>query len=272
NSVIGHIEALHFSFAALSTAVMPTVPVGGYASAARNLATPKFLQALCPMYSYLTAWSLAAAGHPLTETTRIDAFESKQTQAWSRVCRETTPEVYFKGDEVDPVVCLADIIAFATDRLLYRAHRKLEPAEIDRLWSGRCPTVTNWLVGRGNVDKVTWATDEQIDHRAYVRHPIVFLLRDRPEVYARRADGQEPLSLLLQGGEGFESAVRLATVRRGCLKFFEPFQDPPMVRDHDIFVYAGPRSAEVVGLYRDMHDIEVYTFREAREVAGRLNL
>jgi hypothetical protein len=269
-NILPLIKRLHFSFAALSSRQMATVPVGGYASPVRQIPTPKFLEMLNPMYSYLTAWTAGKAGIKLSEDVRIDAFESKQTAAWSQLINDTAPSVWLHGDEVDPLVCTADLIAFATDRLLYREKVKLNPGNIQTMWKTNGREVTSWLVGHGNVDWVTWKTDEGIDPMPHIRHPIVFLLRDLPEAYASPPKGKG-FSSLMQSGPPFESALCLAVKKHGCLKFFNEFDDPKYIKDGDVFIYAGDKSKELAQVYKDMYDIEAMTFAEARVLIQKTN-
>lgn len=270
DSVLPRVRQLHFSFVALSNRQMESVPVGGYASPTRQVATAKFREALCPMFSYITAWTLDELHAPPACPVSVDAFESKPTLAWTRLCEITTPSYVYRGDEVDPLICLADLFAFATDRLLYRTHGRLEPDPIQRLWSRRGPEVTSWLIGRGNVAKVAWMSEEPIRPTRYVRHPVVFLLRDNPSAYAG-APRSMGVTSLIQAGPPFESAVKIASTRNGSLKFFNEFDDPGLLADGDVLIHAGPRSKELAELYASMYEVETMTFLEARRAAERLS-
>ena len=266
--VAPHLSHVHFSFAALSSNQMITVPVGGYASPVRQLSTSKFLESICPMFSYLTAWTCSENGLDLGTDVRIDAFSSKQTMAWSELISKCRPTYYYRGDEVDPLICFADILAFATDRLLYRNKMKLEPNNLGKLWDKFGFEVSSWIVGKGNAHKVAWVSDEMIDVMPFVRRPVVFILRDSPDAYKVPSSGVS-LSSLIQGGLPFEAAVNLAASRHAALKFFNEFDDPRLIKDGDVFVYAGPKAKQVVGLYVDMYDVEAYSFKEVRELVSK---
>lgn len=267
--VIPYLKEVHISFAALSTRQMPEISVGGYASPVRLVSTPKFLESLCPMYSYITAWTALASGVLKSDSVRVDAFDSKQTQAWSELIDKSRPDFWYHGDDTDALVCVADLFAFATDRLLYRNHAKLEPSTVQKLWADKGLQASAWIVGKGNVNKVSWYSDESIVTQSYVHHPVLFLLRDSPEAYDEPPTKEKRLSSLIQAGEPFDSAVRLATERGACLKFFNEFDDPALLRNGDIMVYAGPKSKQIVELYGDMYDIEVHNFKETREIVQK---
>jgi len=267
--IIPYLKEVHISFAALSTNQMREISVGGYASPARLVSTPKFLESLCPMYSYITAWTALASGALETGSVRVDAFDSKYTLAWSELLEKSTPDYWYHGDDTDALICVADLFAFATDRLLYRNHEKLEPNSIQKIWADKGLQASTWIIGKGNVNKVSWYSDEPIATQSYVHHPVLFLLRDSPKAYEEPPLREKRLSSLIQAGEPFDSAVRLATERGACLKFFNEFDDTSLLKDGDIMVYAGPRSKQIVDLYCDMYELEAHSFRETREITEK---
>ncbi len=116
------IESIHCSFVILPPATIPTVKVGGLQCPTDEIPAGTFIETLGPMFSYITASSfLHQNRHRATGNLpiHIDAFRSKQTAAWEKVRVESKPSIYFRGDECNPLISCADLIAFLTDAKLY---------------------------------------------------------------------------------------------------------------------------------------------------------
>src|SRR5439155_2415073 len=107
-------------------------------------------------------------------------FESKQTESWEDVTRRTTPKVFPHGDECNPYINLADIIAFLTNIKLSssREHRELRPDNVKAVWESYSFQREVRFLDERLIDKIKWRTKEAIDAGPYLARPMVFLLLD----------------------------------------------------------------------------------------------
>ncbi|ABK77238.1 hypothetical protein CENSYa_0605 [Cenarchaeum symbiosum A] len=60
--------------------------------------------------------------------------------------------------------------------------------------------------------------------------------------------------------------MRYAFEKGGCLKFYSRAEDPAIVRDGDVFVYAGGVSKRIGEALRDMSEIHTYSGIELRRM------
>jgi len=291
-----HVKQVFISFVVLPPQKHPTVGVGGYKSTTVQVATTKFLEDLGPMFSYITAY--AFLGKPVGVpdwNMRIDAFKSKSTEAWNELTSRITPSVYYRGDECDPYICLADIIVFLTDAKLYSKKLHLNPSNVEAAWDGYGFKVKTRFLDENMLSKIRWYSDDTVDYSRYVAKPVLYLMIDElenigPTPTDEGLDSEEigvehlPVATppvpaepksqkfrdVIQKSPIYSSAVKYANNRKGCLKVFERSQDIAYVSDKDILVYVGPRSKNSAMTFKDAYDVEVMSGKELRKLSSKL--
>ena len=60
----------------------------------------------------------------------IDGFRSKYTKGWDVVKSKASTKIFYKGDECNPFITCADIIAFLVDAMLDKGRLKLFPEDV----------------------------------------------------------------------------------------------------------------------------------------------
>jgi len=213
----------------------------------------------------------------------MDAFRSRHTKAWKMITDALSPRVFMRGDECNPFISCADIVAFLTDVKLYKAHRRLEPHDIREVWSGYgFETTVRFFDGR-NMPYYTWRSDDMIDFSGYLARPVVFLaiddiesgMRDGPgagddePVDHMDADPERPrrFNRVIKESDVYHGALRYASDKGGCVKIFSRREDLGLVRDGDVFVYVGARSKAIGDSLRDAFDISVVSGLEIRRAS-----
>lgn len=128
-----HIESVHCSYIALPTTGAAHVEVGDVRCAKQQMPAVKFIDSLGPMFSYLTAlsyiWEHKGSNFGDLEM-HIDSFRSRHTKGWSIVKKTAPIKVFYKGDECNPFISCADIIAFLVDDTLVAKRLRLFPDDI----------------------------------------------------------------------------------------------------------------------------------------------
>lgn len=130
--VQGFIQRVHFSYVVLPRHTVDEISVGGNMCPIKQIPRTQFLNNLGPVFSYLTAYTYLwfdrfnATGKEF----HIDAFISKETMAWQALTKATSPKIYFKGDECNPFINCADLLAYMTDVKLFNRRLKLEPHDL----------------------------------------------------------------------------------------------------------------------------------------------
>ena len=128
-----HIESVHCSYIALPTSDTAYVEVGGVKCAKTQMPTVKFIKSLGPMFSYLTALSYIweHKGSNFTDLEmHIDSFWSKHTKGWDIVKKTAPTKIFYKGDECNPFISCADVIAFLVDDTLATQRLRLLPEDV----------------------------------------------------------------------------------------------------------------------------------------------
>lgn len=284
-----HIELVHVSFVTLSPSEQATVLVGGSKCPQKHVRTEEFLRELPPIFSHIAAWNYVRR-HPNEDTEiHIDGFHSKSTIAWEELRSRCDPKVYFRGDECNPFISLADIIAFMTDVRLYQAkvgppddlmkYRRLCVQNVESIWSGLSFDVECRYLDRYMLPKIAWTSNEHIDTVPVTARPMVFLLVDDieklapntvslpPEQTIFPTNGREEpkrFRKILQDMDPYQATVTYAYLKGGCVQFFDRYIDGGKVRDGDSLVYMGENSRKIAMTYDDGYNIEVLRVRDLR--------
>jgi len=277
------IESIHCSYIILPPARTPSVFVGGLKCPTEQKPTAKFIDALGPMFSYLTAHSyLYTNGFSISSDVKmhIDAFRSYRTRAWETILSCTKPQVFWKGDECNPFISCADILAFLTDVKLYDQRLKLEPNDIERAWNMYDFDVKTNFYDEKSLSVYSWPTKENIDYTQFVAKPTVFLAVDEIEKLSYGEEQEESLSeqigvsnktgvrkfhQVIKQTDVYYSAIRYAYQKGGSMKIFKRSEDMHMVQDGDVFVYVGDNSKRIGQTFQHAHEIEVLSGVELRK-------
>lgn len=288
-SIQDAIEGMYCCHVVLPPKKYKTIKVGGTQCPAEHIQCRSFIDKLGPMFSYLTAESYIHGAKGAAEHTeiRIDSFVSKQTVAWNNL-EKLNPKVYWKGDECDPAIACADLLAFLTDVKLSKGRRRLDHSAVSEVWEPYSFDASVGTYGHSNVGICAWYSNEMIDLRRYRARPTVFLSVD--ELWdPSRPSGKEPH--IPQGGEGaagpepravtfrqtvrqldvYDAAVRHAFGLGGSFKMFNFREDFQFVSEQDVFVYVGDNSMKVGRTLQSMMDITVMSGADLRRLVKKEN-
>ena len=284
-SIQDEIEHIHCSFVSLSPKKYSHVPVEGMGTPAYDVPTRSFIDSLGPMFSYLAAQSCIYNNRDLLNDTeiRIDSFTSKQTRAWD-ILEKMDPKIYWKGDECDPAIACADLLAFLTDAKLYSGYHKIEPENISKVWTAYPFHTSTGVYGHSNLWSYAWYSNKLINTRPYLAGPTVFLSIDKlkdpsagtdksqhaDETSTKTPHYAEPVPITfhraIKQSDAYNAAVRHAFNLSGSLKIFKFDEDFGLVRDKDVFVYIGEKSMKVGKALQDAVDITVMSGMELRRL------
>jgi len=253
SSVHKLIDSVYFSYIVLPSAKTPKVEVGGYKSPKKEMDTFDFLRTASGYFSYITAWNYLGIESRKNETLVIDGFHGKRTPAWDDLLARTTPRFYQHGDECNPFIATADVVAFLTDKKLWDGFLKLAPENTEEVWKPYGFQVDTHFLDHKILSKIKWYSDEHIDLTSYYARPMVFLKADKYKV-----DDLKKLDV-------YPEATVLARQLNGCVQGFDKESDSSKIRDGDIFVYAGEDATKLAMTLKDMYEIETLPFKELKE-------
>ncbi|MGI0060241.1 MAG: hypothetical protein ACREBJ_10790, partial [Nitrosotalea sp.] len=213
----------------------------------------------------------------------IDSFKSKSTVAWSDLTKHVTPKVYIRGDECNPFICLADLIAFLTDCKLYSNFLRLSLESLIKIFE-KYPFKVNvhWFDAR-MLSKIKWIDDKLIDFSKYLARPVIYVLIDPVDRYfqteikasqlqsveeneSQTSEGEmspEKFRDFVERSEVFDAVLNLAFKRGGCAKVYTN-EDQKMVKDGDILVYVGNKAKDAAQTFSHMYEVEMLSAKEVR--------
>ena len=277
SAVEPHIESVHCSYITLPVLDEPHVEVGGVRCAKRQVPTTHFIDGLGSAFSYLAALSYVWA-HKDTNfrdlTMHIDAFRSNHTMGWDILKGTASLKVFYRGDECNPFISCADIIAFHLDDMLAAKRMMLLTDNVKAVLGTYSFNTTVWFFDSSSKNYYTWRTDRTINTSGHLARPVVFLAMDS---MASGDPGQgagtgpdEPSTkrpkrdnTILRQTEVYQAALTHAYRKGGCMKLFSASEDQGIVKSGDMFIYVGPRSRSIGTMLYDMADIQVLSGREA---------
>lgn len=289
SSVQGLIENLHCFYVILPPSEPDKVRVRGFKSTASQIPTWLFVKSLGPMFSYLTAEDYLYRNKDADVSNvefHIDGFVSKQTKAWENLVGMVTPKVFWRGDECNPFIACADLMAFLTDVKLRRKRHRLNRDGITNVWGSYTFKTTAHYVNREGISIQAWRNDEPIHVWPYVARPTVFLAMDSlaqvhgakdanghgdagedPATSGKHGAAQPSPSKILVKSPVYTAAVRYAFDHSASLKFFNRHEDFAHVCDRDVFVYIGPESKRIGQMLHDAASVTVMSGLELRNRA-----
>jgi len=283
-----YIRFIHISYVILPPTKIPTVFVGGEKCPKIEIKTIDFLRKLSPSFVYLTAWSMGGKWDLSKYDVLLDGFRSKETYAWNQLIEMSNPKVFPKGDECNPFISFADILAFLTDIKLYNAKkdkRQLNPDNIAQAWDDYDFDINVRFLDESGLKNYKWHKNDLIDYNKFLARPALFLMIDSIEKIGLKEEkdidpAQTELEVpdikpqkfrqVLRKMEPFHSATHYAYLKGGCVQFFDRYTDADKIQDGDIIVYMGRNSKHIAETYQDGFDLEVMSAKELREKIKKL--
>lgn len=287
SSVQDLIENLHCFYVILPPTDPDTVRVGVTKNEQGDIPTWLFMRNLGPMFSYMTAHDYLYKNSGLDVSNiefHIDAFVSKQTRSWEKVVSRVNPKIFWRGDECNPFIACADIMAFLTDVKLYGNYLLLSRENIINVWEDYQFKTTVHYVDRGGISIHVWRSDRSIDVWPYAAKPTVFLAIDsltqdnktekndeggdaglNSMTSDKQSTTKSSASKVFVESPVYAAAVQYAFKQSASLKFFNRYEDSAHVCDRDVFVYIGPESERVGRMLQYASRVTIMSGLELRD-------
>ena len=278
-----YVSSVHFSYVILPPSKVPSVRVGTGSEKCRDIPTRVFVANLGPMFSYLTAHSyLWMRGYKdLGDLeVQVDAFRSKQTKAWRMLTDAVPTRVFQHGDECNPLIMLADMIAFLTDSKLYGRNLLLNPHNIISIWKKYAFDVTTRFLDHKGLPFCTWDGNRLIGLTDRIARPLVYVAIDDIEGNLRGDDRPDDglffpdeaprkFNQAIKQSPVYDAALTYAYQSGGCVKFYSAAEDLPLVRDGDVFAYVGDESRRIGQVLRHGYQLDVMSGLELRDLVKK---
>ena len=183
---------------------------------------------------------------------RLDGFSYPKTNAWARLQNYSDLKVYFKGDQCNVAIAMADLLLAAVDDgtdWLWRNN-------IEKAIQAMFPQTQYKVSYISHIDDIRALTRTPLDFTPFVAHPIVFVVKEYDVAGETKILEDSPL---------VASCCNMALERDGCVKIFEPryTDDPMLIQKGDIFVHQGPVGRDKIKVIEKAgHDVEVLNNHE----------
>ncbi len=293
-----YIESLCFTYVVMPPQEHPVITVSGNKCPAYDIKSAEFVRCLGPMFTHIAAWSYFGVPRTHVEEMQLDGFYSKETEAWSDLLRQTKPKIFPHGDECNPYIMIADLIAYLTDVKLYIQHKNLRRENLKEIWEPYGFQVESHFLDFDVSGKYKWNSEQMIDTTPYIAHPVIYLLADSLELLQPASaplekkqenketrDDENPDSLpknmkkmmeeakfrkLVRKMDPWYAVTAYAYSKSGSALLFDYYVDNKKVQTGDTMVYVGPKSKEMAESFNDIFDIEVLSAKEVRKKVNQL--
>ncbi len=203
-------------------------------------------------YPYWCAWRWFREDTPKNPIVLLDAFQGAETNAWNEL-KLRRPLVFYKGDEVCPLISIADILLARADTNL--RERMLREQVIERVLGEMGFDATSLFIGQPHYRAITEISSLPISLLDYVTHPMAFVLHeDRPPgVDWKEWDRQRFLA------EVTDIPLNFSFDENTGFKTYDFDQDGVLLNPRrDVLFYYGPdgrkRREKLANLYRMSDD------------------
>jgi hypothetical protein len=260
DSVIKDLED-YIELAFVSYVIIPKeiqeVEVGGYHCPLKKMKPPDFLRHVSPMFSYMTGWAYCSRHLREKDAYLIDNFSGQMTTAWRDLSAFPDIKIFPGGDECNEFISVADMFAYLTEKKLWDSKMFLKPENVEQVWSSYAFETEVRFIDEMTLSKIRPFSNEQINTTDSLARPMVFINISGIGFSRLTADPRA-------------SVAAYACSLEGAFESFDKFMDSSKIRDGDVFVYAGEEAKTIAGSFKDMFDIQVFSFREMREKVANL--
>jgi len=173
--------------------------------------------------------------------------------------------------------------------VLFRSQKLgLRRETLSKIWESYGFQVESHFLDYDTIPYYGWHSEDPIDTKPYLAHPIVFLLVDEleklqpnpPPMTQRETDEGEPnlpeiastaipeetrFKKLVRHMEPWYAVTACAYYKSGAAQLFSFHSDREKVQDGDTMVYIGNQSKALAESFSDMYDIEVMSAKEVKK-------
>lgn len=265
------IESFNVYYTIISSEKVHSIKIGGVdQSEVQEIPVMKFLPQLNPTYVHCCASDYRMGRNPRSMEMHLDYFEGRITKSWDELQKCGNFQVFHRGDECNPFINIADIIAWVTDKKLYFKKLRLSRENIQTVWQENDVSVKGVYLGEKVLDKMVWISNDLIDTTRFLSKPTIFVVSDTPKLISE-AKKTEPSQTTTSFKEAFTSSPLMDAVINkaysidGGFKFFDSSLDANIIRDGDTIVHVGQKAKDLAMTYADMWDIEIISGKELRK-------
>ena len=274
-SVQNQIEHVDVSWLIASPKTVPTVHVAARGAGHEDVPLKDFFASQGNVHSMVSAW-LFRKLFSRDMDIHVDHFQGKPSRAWSDLSGQTqTLQIVPKGDECDPFICIADILAYLTDRGLHANRWKLFPDKVLELWSRKPFKVRAGYLDPDVFPDIAPTDNSSIDLHRWYPSPMTYFLVDQgllsDPVTNRTGTGpaNPPDSRVtyrdLVESSGFAHApILLAQLNQGGFKYFDAPTDAGSIRDGDLLIYVGKTSKTKAETIQDAVQVKIESLSDLR--------
>ena len=270
------IEHVDVSWLIVSPKEVPTVRLRAKGTGHEDVPVKQFLASQGNVHSMVSSWLFRKLYPGREVDVEVDHFQGKPSRAWTELSGQTgNLRIVPKGDECNPYICIADILAYLTDKGLHANRWKLFPDKVEILWSGRPFKVRAGYLDPGVFPDIAPTDNSPIDLHRWYPSPMTYLLVDsgllsetttRPPEVGQDASAESRVTYRdLVEASGFAHAPILsAQLANGGFKFFDAPTDAGCIKDGDHLVYMGSVSKTRSETIQTAVDVEIESLKDLR--------
>jgi len=208
-------------------------------------------------YSHVCAWLALSKSNNCT--IMMDSFSGYMTRAWQQIESHDKINIYFNGDECNPLISMADItLRIANERLL-KKNMFLGKQQISSVFRDMEDKISVDYLGRSQLPLITPRTNILIPISKKIKHPAFFILRPKTDYLDNK--------IFLSSPRGHD-ILELAHVKQGCVKIYNKGEDKNIIKDGDFLIFTDEHGGIAAQTIIDLgYNVEKY---HIKQVSGLL--
>jgi hypothetical protein len=165
-------------YTTLNTRVLPTVIYYGQGrTPQKTVNSLDFIDDLQQYYDYICSWKVSKVLQLKGCNILLDSFQGELTNAWDELTHFHDVEIFFKGDQCNPLIASTDFITRFIDESLALNRLKLLNTDIERIMDDcGIEQVKPYYIGHSDVNNIVPAEKKSIPRQNYLKRPSAFLL------------------------------------------------------------------------------------------------
>lgn len=255
---------LNVYYTILPPSKIPKVKLyGAQKSRVVEIDTLSFLRRLNPAYVHCCAWKYSLEAQSLPEHIVLDYFEYEVSNAWRTLINKIRPRIYYHGDECNPFIATADMLALLVDVRLYRKKLGLCDDGITKAFADVNIKVTPSPIDVRHLSNIVPYRNQKIDTTPYIARPVIFIIPETTELMSARM-----VRKTIEESPFMVDVLNKAFALDTSIKFFDPDIDARVIKTGDVVVYTGPKSKEIALLLNRLHKetLQVVSEKEVKVI------
>jgi hypothetical protein len=218
-------------------------------SIAEDMPRDEFLKRINPAFVHSCLWKFISTYPDDESEYHLDHFGFDTTGGWMEIQDNVRINVYFRGDECNPLISFADLVAGTTDLLFEKNFWRFDRVDPEMIFENCSFDINLQSLTVPDLHYITPLLRKPIDLSPKIKHPIVFFVNEKRPELLNDVGGKDFAKKFLFQNPVWHRTLNLAYELDGCAKLLDPSEDLSYISNGDVLIYTGKKGKETAKFF-----------------------